>query len=273
MKADNEDISYYQNLSRRIRKVVIDIIYKTKSPHIGSSFSIVEILVALYFKFLNIIPEDTFNSNRDRFVLGKGHACSVLYAVLAEKGFIDKKDLDGFATNGGIFEHHPSMDLKSGIEVSTGSLGHGLSIGAGIALSGKVDKKKYKVCVLMSDGELNEGSVWEAIMFAGHHRLHNLIATVDYNKIQALGYTKDIINLDPLGEKWKSFGWNVQEIDGHSFEQIFNSLNSLSAEKPNVLILNTVKGKGVSFMEDKLLWHYRTPNDEEYKLALKELSR
>lgn len=271
MQADSEDISYYQNLSRRIRKVVIDIIYKTKSPHIGSSFSSVEILVALYFKYLNHSPEDCLDINRDRFIMSKGHACPALYAVLTERGFLTQDCLKGFAVNGGTLEHHPTKDLQSGIETSSGSLGHGLSIGAGIALSGKVDKNKYNVYVLMSDGELNEGSVWEPVMFAGHHKLNNLVAMVDYNKIQALGYTKDIIDLDPLGEKWKSFGWYVQEIDGHNFEQIFNALNSMSSEKPNVLILNTVKGKGVSFMEDELLWHYRAPNDEEYRLALKEL--
>lgn len=272
MEEENENNSqYYEKISSRVRKIVLDIIYKTKSPHIGPSFSIVDILVALYFKFLNILPEETHYPERDRFILSKGHACATLYAVLFERGFLSKEVINGFAINGGALEHHPSMDLKKGIEVSTGSLGHGLSIGAGIALSGKVDKKKYKVYVLMSDGELNEGSVWEAIMFAGHHRLKNLIVMVDYNKMQALGDTKEIIDLDPLGKKWESFGWNVQETDGHNYEHIFNSLNSLSTKKPNVIILHTIKGKGVSFMEGKLLWHYRAPNDEEYKLALKEL--
>lgn len=268
-----EDIKHYEFLSKRIRKTILDMIYKTKSPHIGSSFSIVEALVALYFKFLNISPDDTFDPERDRFILSKGHGCPAFYAVLAERGFISREELNGFAVNDGILEQHPSRDLIKGIEVSTGSLGHGLSIGTGMALACKVDKKQYKVYVLLSDGELNEGSVWEAIMFAGHHKLNNLAAFVDYNKIQALGCVRDIIDLEPLGEKWRSFGWCVQEIDGHNFEQIFNSLNSLSSEKPNVIILNTVKGKGVSFMENQLLWHYRAPNDEEYELALKELSQ
>ncbi len=263
----------YPLLSKKIRKSILDLIYKTKSPHIGPSFSIVEILVALYFKVLNVSPDNASNHNRDRFILSKGHACPALYAVLAERGFISKDDLDGFATNDGILEQHPNIDLDKGIEVSTGSLGHGLSIGTGMALAGKVDKKQYRVYVLLSDGELNEGSVWEAIMFAGHHKLSNLIAFVDYNKIQALGCTRDIIDLEPLGEKWRSFGWNVQEIDGHNFEQIFTALNSLSPEKPNVILLHTVKGNGVLFMENNLLWHYRAPDDKEYKLALKELSK
>lgn len=185
----------YPLLSKKIRKSILDLIYKTKSPHIGPSFSIVEILVALYFKVLNVSPDNASNHNRDRFILSKGHACPALYAVLAERGFISKDDLDGFATNDGILEQHPNIDLDKGIEVSTGSLGHGLSIGTGMALAGKVDKKQYRVYVLLSDGELNEGSVWEAIMFAGHHKLSNLIAFVDYNKIQALGCTRDIIDL------------------------------------------------------------------------------
>lgn len=260
-------------LSKKIRKSILNLIYNTKSPHIGPSFSVVEILVSLYFKTLRVFPENPFNPDRDRFILSKGHACPALYAVLAERSFIGEDDLEGFAVNNGILEQHPNIDLNKGIEVSTGSLGHGLSIGTGMALAGKVDKKQYRVYVLLSDGELNEGSVWEAIMFAGHHKLSNLIAFVDYNKIQALGCTRDIIDLEPLGEKWKSFGWNVQEIDGHNFEQIFTALNSLSLEKPNVILLHTVKGKGVSFMENNLLWHYRAPDDKEYKLALKELMK
>lgn len=266
-----DDVLQYEKIAGNVRKTILEIIYKTKSPHIGPSFSIVEILVALYFNQLNTSPNNSLDSDRDRFILSKGHACATLYAVLAERGFMSKNDLESFAVNGGILEQHPNKDLKKGIEVSTGSLGHGLSIGTGMALSGKVDKRSYKVYVLLSDGELNEGSVWEAVMFASHHKLSNLIAIVDFNKIQALGYTKEIVNLDPLGEKWKGFGWNVQEIDGHDFKQIFNALNSFSNEKPNVVILHTLKGKGVSFMEDQLLWHYRAPDDREYELALKEL--
>ena len=267
-----DTLKYYQKLALKIRKSVLDLIYKTKSPHIGPSLSIVEILVALYFNYLKVSPDDPLNSERDRFILSKGHACATLYAVLYEKGFLCRENLNGFAINGGILEQHPNRNLNYGIEVSTGSLGHGLSIGGGMALAGKVDNKKYKVCVLLSDGELNEGSVWESIMFAGHHKLNNLIAFVDCNKIQALGFTKDIINLDNLGEKWKSFGWSVLEVDGHSIVQILNALELLSSEKPNVVILHTVKGKGVSFMENQLLWHYRAPDDKEYELALKELS-
>lgn len=266
-----EDFLYYEKIANKIRKRILEIIYKTRSPHIGPSFSIVEILVALYFKFLKISQEKPFDPDRDRFILSKGHGCPALYAVLSEKGFISKEDIEGFAVNNGVLEQHPSIDLSRGIEVSTGSLGHGLSIGTGMALAGRIDNKNYKVCVLLSDGELNEGSVWEAIMFGGHHKFNNLVACVDYNKIQALGCTRDIIDLEPLSEKWKSFGWAVQEVDGHNFEQIFKALNSLSSKNPNVIILHTVKGKGVSFMENQLLWHYRAPDKKEYNLALREL--
>ena len=268
---DTDIFGHFIKKSLNVRKTILDIIYKTKSPHIGSSFSIVEILVALYFHQLNISSDAPLNPDRDRFILSKGHACATLYAVLAERGFISKDDLNGFAVNDGVLEQHPNIDLTKGIEVSTGSLGHGLSIGTGMALAGKVDNKQHKIYVLLSDGELNEGSVWEAVMFAGHHKLNNLTAIIDHNKIQALGCTRDIINLEPIGEKWGCFGWNVQEINGHNFKQIFNALNSLSLTQPNVIILHTIKGKGVSFMENELLWHYRAPDEKEYELALKEL--
>ncbi|NOZ25645.1 MAG: transketolase [Nitrospirae bacterium] len=257
----------YEETARRVRKSVLDMIHKTRSPHIGPSFSVVEILVALYFRHLNT----SSGNDRDRFILSKGHACPALYAVLHEKGFISREELDGFAVNGGTLEQHPVRDPGRAIEASTGSLGHGLSIAAGMALAARVDRGEYRVYVLLSDGELNEGSVWEAVMFAGHHRLHNLIALVDYNRMQALGRTRDIIGLEPLGEKWEAFGWHVQEVDGHDFGALFDALDSLSGRKPNVLIMHTVKGKGVSFMENDVLWHYRSPDDNEYERALKEL--
>jgi len=262
-----DEFLQYREISRRVRKSVLEMIHRTGSPHIGPSFSVVEILVALYFRYLNTDAEP----DRDRFILSKGHACPALYAVLHEKGLISREDLDGFALDGGTLEQHPVRDTGRGIEASTGSLGHGLSIAAGMALAGRADRKEYKVYVLLSDGELNEGSVWEAVMFAAHHKLDNLTALVDYNRMQALGCTQDIVGLDPLGEKWKSFGWHVQEVDGHDFREIFDSLGSLSPGRPNVLILHTVKGKGVSFMENEVLWHYRSPDDKEYEKALKEL--
>ncbi len=271
---DNQKEDYFIALSKKVRRKTLELVHKTKSPHLGGSFSCVEILVSLYFKVLNISPEDPANPNRDRFILSKGHGCPSFYAVLAEKGFLSKEDLQGFAVNDGVLEQHPNRDIKKGIEIFAGSLGHGLSIGAGMALAAKRDKKDHKIYVLLSDGELNEGSVWEAAMFAAHHKLDNLTAIVDCNKIQALGCTKDIINLEPLSQKWSSFGWATSEVDGHDFNQLFKTFENIpfSTDKPNIIIANTVKGRGVSFMEGKLLWHYRSPDDEEYKKALEELS-
>lgn len=262
-------ISDYVATAQKVRRTILEMIHKTRSPHLGSSFSIVEILVALYFKVLNL-SDDT---DRDRFILSKGHACPALYATLYEKNFLASGDIEGFAIDRGILEQHPKSDLTKRIEVSTGSLGHGLSIGSGMALATKVTKKSYRVFVLMSDGELNEGSVWEAVLFSSHHNLNNLIALVDYNKMQALGFTKDILELEPLGEKWRSFGWHAQEADGHDFDQILRAFDSISPDRPNVIILHTIKGKGVSFMENKLLWHYRAPDDHEFLMAMKELSK
>lgn len=263
----------YIGIAKGIRLSVLEIIHKTKSPHIGSSYSIVEILVALYFGAMKIDPANPANPNRDRFILSKGHACATLYAVLAERGFFPHKELEGFAVNDAIFEHHPNKDLLRGIELSTGSLGHGLSVGAGMALAGKIDGCGYRTFVLMSDGETNEGSVWESAMFAGQHKLSNLVAMVDYNKMQALGCTKDIIDLEPFTDKWRAFGWHAQSVDGHDFPAIFGSLDSLSTDKPNVIILNTIKGKGVCYMEERLEWHYRCPGTLESDLARKLINQ
>jgi transketolase len=264
----------YISLANAIRKNALRLVHRTQSPHIGSAFSCVEILVSLYFKVLKVGPKNPLNPKRDRFIFSKGHACPSLYAVLKEKGFLSEADLKGFAINGGILEQHPNRDLKKGIEVSTGSLGHGLAIGSGMAYAAKKDKHKYRIFVLLSDGELNEGSTWESIMFASQHKLDNIVAIVDYNKIQALGFTKDIIDLEPLADKWVSFGWHVKEANGHDFRSLFKAFDSVlkMKGKPKVIIAHTVKGKGVTFMENNLLWHYRAPDDEEYKKALKELS-
>ena len=265
----------YVKIARDLRIGILQTIYRSKAPHIGPCFSIVEILTALYFKYLKFSLSTPNLENRDRLIFSKGHACPALYVVLQKKGFISKKDLENYGVNGGALEHHPAMDFKRGIEVSTGSLGHGLSVGVGMALAAKRDKKRYKVYVLLSDGELNEGSTWEAIMFAAHHKLDNLVAIVDYNKMQALGFTKDIIELDPLAKKWASFNWGVREIDGHNFSDIFKVFERLPFNfgRPSVIIAHTIKGKGVSFMENNLLWHYRPPDDMEYKKAMQELSR
>lgn len=265
----------YDKIAVRARKTILSLIHRTKGPHIGPSFSCVEILVSLYFKFLNVSSKNPQDPRRDRFIFSKGHASPALYAVLYEAGFLTNDDLKGFAVNGGLFEQHPNKDLSKGIEVSSGSLGHGLSIGAGMALAAKRDCKNYRVCVLISDGELNEGSIWEAVLFSAQHKLSNLLLFIDYNKMQALGFTKDTLDLDPLMAKFEAFGWGCREVDGHNFPSIVEALENFPFQenKPSVIIAHTTKGKGVSFMENSIYWHYTCPNDEECKLALDELSK
>jgi len=263
----------YEKIAKNIRREILEMIYRTKSPHIGCSFSMVEILVALYFKILLIDPKNPEDPNRDKFLLSKGHGCPALYPVLAERGFFDKELLEKFAINGGALEGHPTRNISQGIEMSSGSVGHGLSIGAGMSLAAKYDKKNYRIFVFLGDGELDEGTNWEAIMFAAHHQLDNLVAIIDRNQLQILGRTSEVLDLEPLNEKWNSFGWAVREIDGHNFKEIFNALEKIPFQsgKPSCIIAQTVKGKGVSFMENELRWHDKCPNDEEYKKALEEL--
>jgi len=269
------DIKELEDIACRARKKILALIYKTKGPHVGSSFSCVEILVGLYFNFLKVSSKSPQDLERDRFIFSKGHASPALYAVLYEAGFLTKDDLDRFAVSGGLLEQHPNKDLARGIEVSTGSLGHGLSIGAGMALAAKRDCKNYRICVLMSDGELDEGSTWEAVLFSSHHKLDNLLLLIDYNKMQALGFTKDTLELDPLCAKFEAFGWACAEVDGHQLPSIIEALEKVPFQinKPSVIIAHTIKGKGVSFMENSLYWHYSCPTESECALGLDELSK
>jgi transketolase len=263
-----------EDVAKKIRKKIFLMSYRAGSGHIAPSLSCVEILVALYFKILNINKNNLNDQNRDRFILSKGHASSALYSILAEKGIIDEKLLDTFCQKEGILGAHPEAHFIPGVEVSTGSLGHGLSFGSGMALAGKIDNKNYRVFVLLSDGECQEGSVWEAAAFASQHKLNNLVAIVDYNKLQSLGRTDEILSLEPFCDRWKSFGWGVKEVDGHDISQIVDNLDSLpyAKNKPSVLIAHTVKGKGISFMENVPLWHYRIPKTiEEIEIVCKEL--
>ncbi len=266
-------IEEYQDTAKKIRREILEMLFRTQSPHIGSCLSCVDILVALYFKVLKISPETKKNRERDIFILSKGHAGPALYAVLAEQGFFDKKLLGRFGVDNGLFEGHPSRNLELGIEISSGSLGQGLSVGAGMALARKLDDSESRVFVLMSDGDLQEGAVWQAMLFSSHYQLDNLTAIIDYNKLQVLGKTPEVLNLEPLKEKFISFGWQTKEVDGHNFEQLIDVLEKVPfyPAKPNIIIANTKKGKGISFMENNLLWHSQCPNDEEYHRALKEL--
>lgn len=263
----------YKKVAKEIRKKILRMIYNSQSSHIGAALSCVDILTVLYFKILNINPVKPLFPDRDRFILSKGHAASALYATLAEKGFFDKKILNEYCKDGSRLPGHSTMNCVPGVEVSTGSLGHGLSIGVGLALAAKSGGRTYRTFGLLSDGECNEGSVWEAVMFAAHHELDKLIAIIDCNKLQAFGKTKEVINLEPLADKWRTFGWVVKEIDGHNFDEIENGLKSIPFKKgkPSAIIAHTIKGKGVSFMENSIAWHYKSPTQEEYNIAMKEI--
>jgi transketolase len=247
--------------------------HRAKSSHVGTNFSMADLLATLYGGVLRIDPHRPKWPGRDRFILSKGHGCAGLYAVLAERGFFPLDWLEDFYQDGSRLPGHVSHKGIPGVEASTGSLGHGLSIGCGMALTAKRDGGGYRVFTLLSDGECNEGSLWEAALFAPHHDLDNLVAIVDYNKMQGLGHTRDVLDLDPLAAKWQAFGWSVHEIDGHDHGEIQEIMTRIPFEagKPNCIIAHTVKGKGVSFMENQLLWHYRAPDDQEYWQALTEL--
>lgn len=262
-----------QDLARRIRKHVLAMTSRANSSHIGSNYSMVELLIVLYTRILRVDPCRPDWPDRDRFILSKGHGCAAYYAVLAETGFFPVEWLETFYADGSRLAGHATHTYVPGIEISTGSLGHGLSVAAGMALAAKRDGKSWRVFCLLSDGECDEGSTWEPILFAPQHRLDNLIAIVDYNKIQSLGTVKEVIDLDPFAAKWQTFGWSVREVDGHNLEQIEDALRQVPYEsaRPSCLIAHTIKGKGVSFMENKLLWHYRSPQGEEYQAALSEL--
>lgn len=270
MQPQQEELS---SLSRRVRLQCLRMIDRARSSHLGSGFSMVELLAVLYTRILRVDPTRADWPDRDRFILSKGHACAPLYVLLAERGFFPASWLNDFYLDGSHLAGHSSHTGVPGIEVSTGSLGHGLSVGCGMAIAARHDAKSHRVFVLLSDGECDEGSIWEAVLFAPHHKLDNLIVIVDYNKIQSLGTVKEVLDLEPFAAKWRAFGWAVKEIDGHNLEQIEDALTRVPAEtgKPTCIVAHTVKGKGVSFMEDKLLWHYRAPDPEEMAKALAEL--
>lgn len=261
-------------LASRIRIHAVKMTSAGKSSHVGAVLSIADILAVLYNDILTIDPANPSWEERDRFILSKGHAGAGVYSVLAEKGFFSTEVLKTHYQNDSLLSGHVSHKGIAGVELSTGSLGHGLPVGTGIALGAKMDNKNYRTFVLLSDGECDEGSNWEAILFAAHHQLDNLVAIIDYNKIQSLAPVKDTLNLEPLADKFISFGWGVKAVDGHDTEEMKKIFNSIPLEKnkPSVIIANTVKGKGVSFMEHSVLWHYRSPQGDEFERALKELN-
>lgn len=267
-----QDVTRLQAKALDIRHDVLNMIYLAKAGHPGGSLSAVEMVTALYFHVMNIDPSNPDDPNRDRFVLSKGHSCPVLYAALAERGFFDKKELDTLRQYHSMLQGHPDMNKVPGLDMTSGSLGNGLSIAVGMALSGRMKGQDYMTYVMLGDGECQEGMVWEAAMAAGHQRLKNLIAIVDCNGVQINGWVNDIMRIEPLADKWRSFGWAVIEIDGHDMHQVLTALHDARTMRcPTVILARTVKGKGVSFMEDDSAWHGAAPNVQQLEQAIKDI--
>jgi len=260
-------------LAKRIRQHCVRMTGQANASHVGGSLSAADLLAAVYGRALRYDPLRPDWIDRDRFIMSKGHACSALYAVLAESGYFPVQRLESFYQNGSPLAGHVMHKNVPGVELSTGSLGHGLPVATGMAIAAKRDGRPSRIFCLISDGECDEGSVWEAALFAPHHKLDNLVVLIDYNKIQSLGAVKDVIDLDPLADKWRAFGWAVRELDGHELPSVEKAVIEVPYEvgRPTCIVAHTIKGKGVSFMENKLLWHYRAPQGEDMTKALAEL--
>ncbi len=260
-------------IAKNVRRDIMQMSFRAKSAHVGGALSCVEILVALYFAIMKVYPKDPTNPKRDRLVFSKAHDGKALYAVLAEAGFFKKEILDGYELDGGLLPGHATRHCVPGIEVSAGALGHGLSMASGMAYAGKIDKQSFHVFAILSDGECDEGSTWEAVLFAAHHKLDNLITIVDYNKLQGFGFTKDVLGLEPFSDKWKSFGWEVKEVNGHSFDDIITTLQQTPfvKNKPSVVIAHTIKGLGGAPEHvNKISSQYKSPTKEEMKQILQD---
>jgi len=261
-----QNIQQLSLLASRLRARIIETSSKTGTPHLGSCLSCIDILTALYFSVLRIDSGNPRAADRDRCILSKGHGAMGLFHVLAERGFYPLEGLNSYGEDGGVFaEHPPTPDHLPGIEAATGSLGHGLPIGLGMALAGRIQNQNYNVYAVLSDGECNEGSIWESAMLSAAQKVSNLCVIIDFNKWQATGRSQEVMALDPLAEKWRAFGWNAIEVNGHDYEELLQALSQFphSNGKPIAIIAHTVKGKGVSFMEDDNNWHYRIPTAEE----------
>ncbi|TCO73143.1 transketolase [Marinisporobacter balticus] len=269
----NVDYEQLQKTATEIRKGIIKAVHSAGSGHPGGSLSAADILTALYFHKMKVDPKNPKWEGRDRFVLSKGHAAPVLYATLAEKGFFAKEELLKLRQMGAMLQGHPDMKGIPGVEMSTGSLGQGFSSTIGMAIASKIDKKENRTYVLLGDGEVQEGLVWEAAMSASHYKLDNLTAILDFNGLQIDGKNEEVMNIHPIKEKWESFGWVVIEIDGHNLEEIIGALDKAEEVKdqPTMIIAKTIKGKGVSYMENQAGWHGSAPKDEEAQKALEEL--
>jgi len=269
------EIKDLQKYAVKVRKHIIDEVYSAASGHPGGSLSCTEILTVLYFAEMRVNTKQPLWEDRDRFVLSKGHCSPALYAVLAEKGFFPKEDLLTFRKADSYLEGHPSMRYVPGVDMSTGSLGQGISAAVGMAMAGKLDKKDYRVYAVLGDGELQEGEVWEAFMAAAHYKLDNLTAFLDHNGLQIDGRITDVMSPEPVADKFKAFGWNVLKTDGHDIEKILESIGQAKdcKGKPTIIIAETVKGKGVSYMENQAGWHGSAPNKEQRDQAMAELDK
>jgi len=270
---DNKTLEQLKEKANVIRKDIIEMLAEAKSGHPGGSLSAVEILTYLYFKEMNVDPANPHWPDRDRFILSKGHGAPVLYSVLAEKGYFPKEELMKLRKTGAMLQGHPDMKGTPGVDMSTGSLGQGLSAANGMALAGKLDNKNYRVYALLGDGEMQEGQVWEAAMTSAHYKLDNLTIFIDNNGLQIDGTNEEVKNVNPIEDKWKVFGWHVITIDGHDLHQIEKAVEEAknTKGKPTAIVAKTIKGKGVSFMENQVGWHGVAPNAEQKEQALKEL--
>lgn len=271
----DKEVSNLNSVSKEVRKQILKMGYEAQSAHIGGALSCVEILTVLYFKVMNVYPKNANNPQRDRLIFSKAHDAKALYAVLAERGFFPKKILQGYESDGGLLPGHSTRNCVPGVEVSAGSLGHGLPIAAGMAYVGKHDKKKYKIYTVISDGECDEGSTWEAALFAAQHALSNLVVIIDYNKLQGFGRIKDVLGLEPLVKKWGSFGWEVKEVDGHNMNKLIKVLQNTPfiRNKPSIIIAHTIKGVGgVKKHIDNVSSQYKPPTKEEYDELINNLS-
>lgn len=269
----NKTVKMLEEKANLIRQHIIDMIHEAGSGHPGGSLSIADILAALYFEIMRHDPKNPDWPDRDRLVLSKGHGAPALYSALAEAGYLPVEELKTLRQLGSRLQGHPSMRHLPGIDMSTGSLGQGLSAAVGMALGGKLDRKDHNIFVILGDGEIEEGSIWEAAMSAAHYKLDHLIAFLDRNRLQIDGRTAQVMSIAPVKEKWEGFGWNVISINGHEISEIIRAVNEAKQNegKPTIIIAHTIKGKGVSFMEGSLNFHGKAPNDEQYEIALREL--
>ena len=270
----SEKILALQKVATDIRLGIIEAVYNAKSGHPGGALSSADILACLYFSELNVDPNNSKDENRDRFVMSKGHSCPGLYSALSLKGFFPREELKSFRHTGALLQGHPDMKAINGVDMSAGSLGQGFSCACGMALAAKLNNKDYRTYALVGDGESQEGQVWEAIMFAAHYKLDNLCLIIDNNGLQIDGRVSDVMNVMPYESKLEAFGWNVISVDGHNYDEILCAFDKAKTvkDKPTAIIAKTVKGKGVSFMEDQASWHGKAPNEEQYNQAMAELT-